>query len=258
MISSHRIVSVRLFLTVVGLGASASVASAGQTPINTMCPVMQEEQIDPDITVTYKGRTIGFCCDRCVDRFKNDPEKYVARIAEWTEATDEASEPPRDTEKIDSPGGDSPPADEDDMPFAARIHPALVHVPIAALPIALLGLVVWLWTGKVAFAKSDAIPMIVAALSSVPAYLTGEQAEHARRFSTSMHEIAERHESAALVVMVLSLALAALRIWRWNRLTGTWLWLYGVGLVTAVSVVTATGYLGGSLVFGPDHLTLPF
>ncbi len=50
------------------------------TPVNKFCPVMLEDEIDPDVTVDYKGQTIAFCCSSCVKKFNADPEKYVAKM----------------------------------------------------------------------------------------------------------------------------------------------------------------------------------
>src|SRR5207244_13438341 len=49
-------------------------------PINTKCPV-QGDDIDPDVTTTYKGKTVAFCCKDCIKDFKKDPEKYMKQIA---------------------------------------------------------------------------------------------------------------------------------------------------------------------------------
>ncbi|MHC4180579.1 MAG: DUF2231 domain-containing protein, partial [Planctomycetota bacterium] len=69
-----------------------------------------------------------------------------------------------------------------------------------------------------------------------------------------LHGIAEQHQFVATTCMVLIVCLSVFRLWRWNRLTGRWRWVYGAGLVVAFGLIGITGYLGGSLVFGPDHL----
>ncbi len=43
---------------------STTEASPDQ-PINTTCPIMHQP-VDPHFTVRYRGRTIGFCCEKCV------------------------------------------------------------------------------------------------------------------------------------------------------------------------------------------------
>ncbi len=60
----------------------ATKAADGKGEIfNKMCAVEQAEKVDPNgKTYVYNGKTIGFCCDDCVDKFKANPEKYMANI----------------------------------------------------------------------------------------------------------------------------------------------------------------------------------
>ncbi len=49
--------------------------------INQFCPIQTENKIDPKgKTYTYNGKIIGFCCPDCIDDFKKDPEKYMAKL----------------------------------------------------------------------------------------------------------------------------------------------------------------------------------
>lgn len=58
----------------------AATQAAGK-PVNKFCAVEgKEHEIDPKVTVVYKGKTIGFCCKDCVEEFEKDPEKYVKRM----------------------------------------------------------------------------------------------------------------------------------------------------------------------------------
>ena len=50
-----------------------------EVKLNTKCPVTDDEA-DPKLTTEYKGRTIAFCCEGCVDDFKKDPKKFVAKL----------------------------------------------------------------------------------------------------------------------------------------------------------------------------------
>ena len=78
------------------IGVSAAVATAADKPkgpttkpaatqpakaVNKFCAVEGEDhEVDPKVTVVYKGKTIGFCCKDCVEEFQKDPEKYVKRM----------------------------------------------------------------------------------------------------------------------------------------------------------------------------------
>lgn len=41
-----------------------------------VCPVSGEEA-DPSIKMDYKGKTYYFCCNKCLKKFKSNPEKYT-------------------------------------------------------------------------------------------------------------------------------------------------------------------------------------
>ncbi len=49
-------------------------------PVNKFCVVMPEDEIDPDVMVEYKGKTIVFCCTSCVKKFNADLEKYMGKL----------------------------------------------------------------------------------------------------------------------------------------------------------------------------------
>ena len=48
-------------------------------PINKNC-LVSGDKVDPAVTIQYKDKTIGFCCDDCPAEFKKDPEKYVKNM----------------------------------------------------------------------------------------------------------------------------------------------------------------------------------
>jgi YHS domain-containing protein len=50
-------------------------------PVNKWCAVEgKDHEIDPKVTVVYKGKTIGFCCKDCVEEFEKDPDKYIKKM----------------------------------------------------------------------------------------------------------------------------------------------------------------------------------
>lgn len=52
--------------------------AAGEETSQDTCPVMGGV-IDPDVFVEHEGHRIYLCCRRCIDKFKADPDKYLAR-----------------------------------------------------------------------------------------------------------------------------------------------------------------------------------
>ena len=56
-----------------------TAAAASLVPINTICPV-SGKPVDPNYTIVFKGRVIGFCCQHCPGDFWADPEKYASKL----------------------------------------------------------------------------------------------------------------------------------------------------------------------------------
>jgi YHS domain-containing protein len=50
----------------------------------TMCPVMEGNKIDKNVFVEYKGKKVYFCCTSCKAIFEKDPEKYIAKLPQFT------------------------------------------------------------------------------------------------------------------------------------------------------------------------------
>ena len=220
---------------------------------------MTDEEVDPEMTLTFRGKTIAFCCDVCIEKFKANPDRYLPRLPQFASA---AAAGPTAEEDSPLPGGggedraepSAGPAAEERAPLWGRLHPAMVHFPLAGIPLALVGFLLWVARRRESFAKADIAPLLVGTIAAVLAVNSGNTLEDATRFSASMQAIADRHEWYSERVMVLAMALCLLRIWRWNRMSGRWRWVYGVGLLLACGMLGYTGFLGGSLVFGPNHL----
>ena len=50
---------------------------------NKVCPVAGETiQEDTKATYEFNGKIYNFCCAMCIPEFKQDPEKYIKKIAE--------------------------------------------------------------------------------------------------------------------------------------------------------------------------------
>ncbi len=49
--------------------ATATTPAAAPTAVNKVCP-MTGEPLDPAVTVTYRGKPVGFCCSECVEDWR--------------------------------------------------------------------------------------------------------------------------------------------------------------------------------------------
>jgi YHS domain-containing protein len=61
----------------------AADARAGQEIVQTTCPVMVGNKIDPNIYTDYMGERVYFCCLKCKGAFEANPEKYLARLPQF-------------------------------------------------------------------------------------------------------------------------------------------------------------------------------
>ena len=67
-----------MWIAAVGLLAVAA-RFAGDDPVNKECPV-SGKPVDPAVTVSYEGKTVGFCCKGCVKKFNADPKSFAAKL----------------------------------------------------------------------------------------------------------------------------------------------------------------------------------
>ena len=131
--------------------------------INKMCPVMTDEEVDPEMTITFRGKAVGFCCDICIEKFKANPDRYLPRLPQFASAP--ASDPDGSPDVASDPeaaennhDGSIESAVDDRSPWWGRVHPVLVHFPLAGMPLALLGFLAWIRRGSESFAKADVAP----------------------------------------------------------------------------------------------------
>jgi len=75
--------------TSIGRAAFATLLLAGiawgaqqAKPVNKMCPVMPDHKVDVEVTVQYKGKSIGVCCTACQKKWNANPGAYAGNIKE--------------------------------------------------------------------------------------------------------------------------------------------------------------------------------
>ena len=136
-----------------------------------------------------------------------------------------------------------------------RLHPSLVHFPIAWLLLVLLVDAGTFFFSRRTWEKAGLLLLSAAAVSFVPAIATG-LIRHSTHGETDQ-------ESLALILLDRNLMLAAaaacvlafgIRIWRRKQLAGGIKALYLALIVTACALIALGGHLGGKVVFGPDYL----
>jgi uncharacterized membrane protein len=132
-----------------------------------------------------------------------------------------------------------------------RLHAALNDLPPALLPISVLFDLLGLVFKRESLKAAGFWTLVVGALGTAAAVVSGLLAEDAVQHSEQAHEIMETHETLALVVLAI---FGLLAIWRIAR-RGVWRdreqpFALAAGVIGVALVVYAAS-LGGKLVF--DH-----
>jgi uncharacterized membrane protein len=140
-----------------------------------------------------------------------------------------------------------------------NLHPALVHLPLALLPAAILfDLLAVLLPTRVWLERGAALLYVFAALGAGAAYLAGERAEDAiGPQPAAVRPVLEEHEELARAALIPLIGLAFVRqalSWRDRdrpRITGTaWRFVVLLAASGTLVVLAEAADHGGMLVYG--------
>lgn len=133
----------------------------------------------------------------------------------------------------------------------AHLHPMIVHFPIALITAGFLADVVFLFfKNEKCLSKTGFYLMVIGALAAVAAWSTG-QLFTSEPIDGEIVKVFERHETGALVTMIIMLIGAVIRVYlvvkKKEETQLKWLVfaLYLLGFVA----VTYTGFMGGTMVY---------
>ena len=135
-----------------------------------------------------------------------------------------------------------------------RLHPALVHFPIAWLVGLALVDFVGLILKRATWQRAGIFVLAGTVLSLVPTAATGLLRAAHMEFDANLRALLVVHRTLNLVVAGLLLVALALRLARRNRLDGWWRRAYLVVVFAATGVVLVAADFGGRMVYGPNYL----
>lgn len=135
-----------------------------------------------------------------------------------------------------------------------RMHPSLVHFPIALIVLALVAEVVAFRWKKTESRWAALCLLVCGGITAIPAALAGWALSRDMQFSGRMAEIMALHAWAGTFVVIAVWPLVFLRLWLGKHPSGTGRTVYLTGLCILVVAIALAGHLGGSLVYGPDFL----
>jgi len=254
----------------VGTAACAQDA-ASQPIINRYCPVLTDEKVDPAFTLSYRGRTIGFCCDRCQAKFKANPERYAANLPpeESVEEvpTTTGRTPVENADHADVVGSDESQhehehahehedeAEREGVPrllaWLGKFHPAAVNFPIALLIAAAAAEALLMNTRRAFFANAGRFCLWVGALGAVFAGTLGWFFGGFDVGDDSTLLAVHRWLGTTTSLWAILALVVGERAYR--RADGKRRRAYRVVLFIAAGLVGVTGFLGGAMVYGIGH-----
>ncbi|MHC4469522.1 MAG: DUF2231 domain-containing protein [Planctomycetota bacterium] len=136
------------------------------------------------------------------------------------------------------------------------LHPMLVHLPLALSMVAALAVILGIPFRGPFFRSAATYSIVLGAMSSIPAFLLGQEAGSAMgRMSESREATVSIHETWGRIAMLVLLGAAAIHLLSTWRSSSTPLrWLSRVSILGAAGILAHTGYLGGEVARGPGHL----
>lgn len=231
-------------ILVLGLGGAA-VDSAAPPDMNTMCPVLTDEAVDPGIFVEYEGKRVYFCCNRCRMQFLENPDAYVGNLPQFAAHAHE-----------EGVGQAEPEGVWRLVRFLGRFHPIAVHFPIALVLATLLAEALSVVTRKPLFAEAARFSIILAAASAAVSAGLGWAAGAFAYYPGDLSQTLWLHRwigTGASVLILLTAIVSELT----RRLTknARLIVAYRMLLVFASITMGITGHLGAVLIYGFNYFT---
>jgi uncharacterized membrane protein len=133
----------------------------------------------------------------------------------------------------------------------AHLHPMIVHFPIAIITVGFFADVVYLFfKNEKCLSKTGFYLMVIGALAAAAAWSTGQLFTN-EPVQGAILDVFEKHETGALVTMIIMIVGAILRIYlvlkKKDETNLKWL-VFGLYLL-AFGAVTFTGFMGGTMVY---------
>jgi uncharacterized membrane protein/mono/diheme cytochrome c family protein len=137
---------------------------------------------------------------------------------------------------------------------AGQFHPPSTHFPIALLIVALPAEFMWMLTRKESWRNTVRFCVVLGAASAVLTATLGWCDAAVSQYSGAALEILTWHRWVGTATAVWAVVVAAVSEFANRRGNpDRWCLVFRVALVSGIILVSAAGYLGASLVYGPNH-----
>lgn len=140
------------------------------------------------------------------------------------------------------------------MELVGRIHPAVIHFPIAWLTLLLLIETVALFTGKPEWSRFGLYVLILTLLSFVPAVTSGWILSKSQGSDPDFIKLMTLHRNINISVALICVIAFILRLARAEKLQGRARLPYFLLILVSTALIMFSGHLGGKMVFGENYL----
>jgi len=137
------------------------------------------------------------------------------------------------------------------MALVGRLHPLIVHFPIALVIVAAFAEVVTTATGDCRWRGVAFLNVRAGAIFALAALIAGWRLVSTLGLESS--PLLEWHRWTGVIAVLLTVTVAV-ATWHAERKPLRHLWIYRIALVSAASLVAVTGHIGGMLVWGVNFL----
>ncbi len=134
---------------------------------------------------------------------------------------------------------------------APRLHAALNDFPPAVLVVAVGFELAYLFSRKDGFRQVAFYTLVVGAVMTAAAVISGLRAEDAIEHGDAIHEIMETHERLGYITLGVFAVLAIWRLLREKKMARTERWAAALAGIIGLGFVVATSREGGEMVY--DH-----
>lgn len=263
---------VLLFCICLVVIAAPTFAETSLSDMNEWCPVTTDEKAETDVWVDFEDRRVYFCCRNCRRDFLRDPGAFIGNlpVAEPTTQTD--GQLPLPVTLDEGIAANAIPASEhadqehdhardhhassSSLRLLGKLHPIVVHFPIALIIAALLAAVLFVVTKREIFAHCTRFLLPLGAAGAVAAAGIGWINAMYVNYPGELETVLFRHRwlgvSTAVVALVAAIVYEIAKR-RKNR-TGEIVAL--IALTLAALLVGATGHLGATLIYGTDYFAM--
>lgn len=264
-------------------GLAAKQSHDGSSVTNEWCPVLTDEPVDSEIWTEFEGGRVFFCCRKCLKKFQANPAAYAANLpgnllpaaiaspSGGTEQDDHADKD--DTHVHGHAASASETREEHDhashgeerssglrswVEWVGRLHPMLVHFPIALLLLAALAEFLANRSNDQRFGFSARFSLWVGTIGALTAAPLGwaDALGMADEYTGSSATLLLYHRwvgtataAVALVALVFCERFHRSGVTSHRR-------AFRLALFTAAALVIVAGHLGASLIFGWDYLSM--